>query len=103
MNASLHGVTAVGVSFFIAACAQQPRLLQMNPGPSKSEPTLAEASRTLPVTLNDACPITGDAVDPKYTVSYQGRKIAFCCENCFREFRESDEAGKAAIAAKLNR
>lgn len=93
LNASLHGLTAVGVSLLLAACQSAP-----TPAPPAAKPAARGAA---PAVLNDLCPITGDAVDPKFTVAYQGRKIAFCCEHCFREFRESDDAGKAAIAAKL--
>jgi YHS domain-containing protein len=39
-------------------------------------------------------------VDPKFTATYQGRTIAFCCEHCLREFKDADENGKAEIAAK---
>lgn len=108
LNAILQGLTAVGVSLLLGACSRPASGLQMNPGPAKNAPTQAEVSASVQEALaqrtapNDLCPITGDAADPKFSVAHRGRTIAFCCEHCFREFRESDDAGKAAIAAKLD-
>ena len=93
----------------LGACSRPYSGLPMNPGPAKNAPTqeelIAHVRSTGPkaaqADANDLCPITGDAADPRFTVAYQDRKIAFCCELCFREFREADDAGKAAIAAKL--
>lgn len=89
LNASLHGLTAVGVSLLLASCA------------SSTPAAPAKASAPATASINDLCPITGDTSDPRFSAAYKGRTIAFCCENCLREFRETDEAGRAAIAAKV--
>lgn len=52
--------------------------------------------------INKVCPIGGHDVDATQTVSYQGKTIGFCCEDCKKEFASKDEAGKAAILAKAS-
>jgi uncharacterized membrane protein/YHS domain-containing protein len=37
---------------------------------------------------NSECPVTGEMVDPKYTIVYQGEEIQFCCPNCPKTFWE---------------
>lgn len=36
--------------------------------------------------VNEKCPVTGSAVDPRYSIVHEGRVIGFCCPNCPREF-----------------
>ena len=36
--------------------------------------------------INTACPVTGKAVDPQYSIVYEGRVIGFCCPNCPKTF-----------------
>jgi uncharacterized membrane protein/YHS domain-containing protein len=40
------------------------------------------------VPVNTACPVSGTAVDPAHTVTYEGRVIGFCCPNCLAKFEE---------------
>ena len=109
-NASLHGLTAVGVLWLAACAGSNPPTAAPTPTPTTA-PTAAAPTPKAAATsqaasaarVNDVCPITGDTSDPKFVAVYGGRTIAFCCEHCLREFRESDEAGKAAIAAKAAR
>lgn len=46
-------------------------------------PVVASASLT---PVNTVCPVTGSAVNPKYSVVYDGKVIGFCCPNCPKEF-----------------
>jgi YHS domain-containing protein len=36
--------------------------------------------------LNTKCPVSGDDADKTITTDYKGRKIAFCCEDCQKDF-----------------
>jgi mono/diheme cytochrome c family protein len=47
--------------------------------------------------VNAKCPITGDPVNPKYTVVHAGRVIGFCCPNCPAEFAKDPERYAAKI------
>ena len=40
---------------------------------------------------NSECPVTGEMIDPKYTIVYQGEEIQFCCPNCPKTFWEDPE------------
>ncbi len=43
--------------------------------------------------LNTMCPVMPDEpVDPKITVVYRGKKIAFCCDNCLDMFNANPDA-----------
>lgn len=99
-NASLHGLTVVGV-FVLAGCSASPP--PTTAAPAVTPTAAAPAATATTGAVNDVCPITGDTSDPKFTAEYGGRRIAFCCEHCLREFRGADGAGKAAIAAKVAR
>jgi uncharacterized membrane protein len=41
---------------------------------------------------NSACPVTGQPVDPRFTVLHEGRAIGFCCLNCPKTFWQDPEA-----------
>ncbi len=36
--------------------------------------------------VNTICPVTGDPVNPKYSIVFEGRVVGFCCPNCPKEF-----------------
>lgn len=40
---------------------------------------------------NDKCPMSGEAVDAKAHIEYNGMIIHFCCPGCAEEFRENPE------------
>ena len=40
---------------------------------------------------NTTCPITGQAVKPKYTTVYQGKLYHFCCPHCAEKFLKGPE------------
>lgn len=48
--------------------------------------------------VNTVCPVSGKPVDPAKTIVYEGRRIAFCCNDCCAEFQKDP----AKYAAKLN-
>lgn len=50
--------------------------------------------------INKVCPITGNPINPKYLVVYEGKVIGFCCPNCPKEFWANPEACLAALKAK---
>jgi YHS domain-containing protein len=41
--------------------------------------------------LNAKCPVTGDDADKSITTEYKGRTIAFCCEDCVKDFKKDPE------------
>lgn len=50
--------------------------------------------------VNAACPVSGKAVDPRYSIVHEGRVIGFCCPNCPGQFwtRPAEFAGKLSSA-----
>jgi YHS domain-containing protein len=41
--------------------------------------------------LNTKCPVTGDDADKTLTTEYKGRTIAFCCEDCIKDFKKDPQ------------
>ena len=42
--------------------------------------------------INKNCPIEPDnAIDPKVTIKYKGKTVAFCCADCIKEFQKDPE------------
>lgn len=62
----------------------------------------AEPAAQSSAPINKECPIGGHDVDPNLTVAYQGKTIAFCCDDCKQEFLGMDEKGKSEILAKAS-
>jgi YHS domain-containing protein len=56
----------------------------------------ATAPSTQAAIFNKTCPVGGDDVDPKVkTVTYKGKTIGFCCEECIADFKKDpDKYGK---------
>jgi YHS domain-containing protein len=50
--------------------------------------------------INKVCPITGNPINPKYLVVYDGKVIGFCCPNCPKEFWADPEKCLAAMKLK---
>ena len=42
-------------------------------------------------TLQTLCPVSGEAIDPKFSVEHEGKKVYFCCDKCPAAF-EKDPA-----------
>ncbi len=45
------------------------------------------------------CPISGEKVDKKTFVDYQGQRVYFCCNNCVGKFKKDPEKTFAKLAA----
>lgn len=42
--------------------------------------------------LNTQCPVmTEEAIDPEITLTYRGKKVAFCCDRCVKKFQAQPE------------
>lgn len=49
--------------------------------------------------VNDLCPLAGTAVDEEKVVEYDGKMVAFCCDNCLSNWGGmTDEARNEALA-----
>lgn len=46
---------------------------------------------------NDKCPMSGEAVDPKASIEYNGMIIHFCCPGCAQGFLKNPEAKMAKL------
>ncbi|HVU63859.1 MAG TPA: hypothetical protein VHC70_07775 [Phycisphaerales bacterium] len=49
---------------------------------------------------NEVCPLSGHAINPKFTSTYNGKTIGFCCGGCKAKFDAMSDADKAKMAAK---
>jgi YHS domain-containing protein len=49
--------------------------------------------------LNAKCPVTDDDADKTITKEYKGRKIAFCCEDCVKDFDKDPKKYVAKLEA----
>jgi YHS domain-containing protein/mono/diheme cytochrome c family protein len=47
--------------------------------------------------INTVCPVTGNPVNAKYSVVFEGRVVAFCCPNCPKEFWTDPEKYRAEL------
>jgi YHS domain-containing protein len=59
-------------------------------------PSLTQSTNT--IALNEKCPISGKPVDPAKTAVFQGKTIAFCCDDCKAQFEKDPKE----VLAKLN-
>ena len=50
--------------------------------------------------LNAKCPVSGDDADPKLTSDYKGRTVAFCCEECAKDFEKTPKKYLASLEAQ---
>lgn len=50
--------------------------------------------------LNAKCPVSGDDADPKMTADYKGRAVAFCCEDCAKDFEKNPKKYLASLEAQ---
>jgi uncharacterized membrane protein/YHS domain-containing protein len=60
--------------------------------------TPAPASDSNSTPINTECPVSGKPVDASKTVSYEGRPVAFCCDDCKAKFQQDPKP----FLAKLN-
>lgn len=38
--------------------------------------------------FNSICAVSGEDVDKDFTYTYEGKKYAFCCNNCLKKFKK---------------
>jgi YHS domain-containing protein len=50
--------------------------------------------------LNTKCPVSGDDADSGITTKYEGRSIAFCCEDCEKDFKKDPKKYIAKLDEK---
>lgn len=65
--------------------------------PAKQAPGKDAAKKKRPV--NTVCPVSDDEADPAQTVTYQGKLVAFCCEDCVGAFNKNPKKFAAKVAA----
>jgi YHS domain-containing protein len=51
---------------------------------------------------NEKCPNTGEPVDPKAKIEYNGMIVHFCCPECSEEFLKDPEAKMAKLLPKAD-
>lgn len=58
-------------------------------------------TRPMETSMNMTCPMMDDHdADPEVTVTYKGKKVAFCCEKCIGGWEKlSDEERDARLAS----
>ncbi|MGA9773258.1 MAG: hypothetical protein WBV94_29785 [Blastocatellia bacterium] len=44
------------------------------------------------IKTNTTCPVSGEPIDQKKFVEYEGRKVYFCCDHCVEKYKK-DHAG----------
>ena len=52
---------------------------------------LAETANPVTDAGNQTCPVSGKAVNPKVTAVYKGKRYAFCCKDCLKDFQKNPE------------
>lgn len=57
----------------------------------------APANATALKPINATCPVSGTAVDPAYTIVFEGRVIGFCCPNCPSKFWADPQSYKSKL------
>lgn len=66
------------------------------PAPLETEPEFKLGS-SQPVAANTQCPLTGAPVDASFAITFEGKRIAFCCGKCLASFREDPERYRAKL------
>ena len=49
---------------------------------------LAQVASTNTAPINSECPVSGKPVDATKTITYEGKLVAFCCDDCLAEFKK---------------
>src|SRR5262245_61066867 len=50
--------------------------------------------------INKKCPVENEDVDPTKFVIYKGKKVAFCCDGCDKDFNKDPEKFMKLLADK---
>lgn len=76
--------TMLTSAFGVMVLAAQTQPQSVNAAPPASQP----AGKP----VNKFCPIEPDnEIDPKITVTYKGKVVGLCCNDCIREFNKDPE------------
>ena len=46
------------------------------------------------IKTNTACPVSGEPVDQKKFVEFEGRKVYFCCDHCVDKYKKDHPGAK---------
>jgi YHS domain-containing protein len=46
------------------------------------------------IKTNAACPVSGEPVDMKKSVEFEGRKVYFCCDHCMDKYKKDHPGAK---------
>jgi hypothetical protein len=80
-----------------AALETEGELKFTSDAPSVDAPPPAAAGAVSLTPINAVCPVSGNPVNPKYSVVFEGRVIGFCCPNCPKDFWADPERFRAAL------
>jgi len=58
---------------------------------------VAAAAGAAPQPVNTTCPVSGQPVDPKFQIVFEGRVIGFCCKNCPGKFWANPEEFRSKL------
>jgi len=63
--------------------------------------SVAASDETMKVdTINRTCPLMDQAVDPEYVVTYKGKRVGLCCEECVPDWNELADEEKQKLVAR---
>jgi len=75
----LSGLLSLAAGAVVLAAREQPA----------TRPTTNPATHPAGKAVNAFCPVeTADEVDPRVTITYEGKVIGFCCTDCLRDFQK---------------
>lgn len=57
-------------------------------GAKSYQASLSQPAQSTNTPVNTICPVMGGKIDPKYTVTHEGKVVAFCCPGCIPEFKK---------------
>ena len=63
-----------------------------------TNPATGRAAVAAATPINTVCPVSGKPIDPTKFVEFEGKRVAFCCDNCPKAFK----ADPAKFKDKLN-
>lgn len=62
-------------------------------------PISAPAAANVVEVGNKICPVSGRKANPKYTADYNGKRYAFCSQDCVNDFNKDPEKYLAKMKA----
>ena len=46
------------------------------------------------IKINTVCPVSGEPIDQKKFVEFEGRKVYFCCDHCIEKYKKDHPGAK---------